>query len=211
MPNDPEAIFKHHLALIGPLEKALDAATTARQSANGAYRAAIKAAKTSGIDTDDLLEFLRLRKKDPEEVTRRFKALNEMLLWGDVPVGTQLGIFEDGRSVATHGEDRKAADGEDAPRKSLSEIGADAFDACKSGLPIGDNPYPTDTVEGQRWRNDWLRAEQEAVDKAREAGAPAKPATAAPPKAGKGAAKGGGKRITAPKTAVEHPDLPPAA
>src|SRR5579872_2440329 len=207
-PNDPQAIFKKHLDAILPLQGELQSAQQAQSAAQGRYRAAIKAAKKDGVDDVALLEFLKLRKLEPDEVTRRFKALNEMLLWGNVPVGTQLGMFDDGKSVATTLEDAASGFSDTGPErmtdKSMVAIEADGHTAFINNVAFGDCPYPQDTIAGQKWMSGWRLAEQQAIDKAKAEAAGSDGA----PAAGK---KGRGKRIKAPATAPEHPDLPPAA
>lgn len=188
IPNSAEGQFLHHISLIGPLEDALEKAKMAQQKASGAYRNAIKAAKASGLDPDDLTEFLRLRKKDPEEVTRSFTNINNMLLWGKVPVGAQLGIFaKDGTTVATRLEDREIGDVEqpadDGPQPahdaSFTMVGAAAWDAGKTGRPNDGGGWADGTPQRMRWDNDWARgnAEFEALPP----GEPADPAPADEP------------------------------
>lgn len=204
LPNDPEAVFKKHMDYIRPARSASEKATDEAKKANGVYRATLKAAQKDGVDIKILLEVLAMQRLDPADATRNVATFNTYALWLSVPIGTQLGLGLDGRSIATQIEDRLRADGVDVPEKqqTMTEIGAAGWEAFGNGLTPNDNPYSTATVEGQRWLNDFRRAEQDAIRKA------------TPPSADAEAAPKGRKprTIKPPKTTPEHPDEPrPAA
>lgn len=225
--NDPEAIFRKHFDLILPLKTAMEKAKELHQSAQGEYRAAIKAAKSDGIEQDALLEFLRIRKEEPEDVTRRFAALNKMILWAGLPIGTQLGLEIDGRSIATRLEDGQLGKDSGPERltdRSLTAVAADGHEAFSNDLGVGANPYPTDSIPGQRWLSGFRLAEEQALGKAKTEGDAGQPESDAhrlererkERVSAKAAAKAAEKpkrprSIKPPATRPEHPDQPTAA
>jgi uncharacterized protein (UPF0335 family)/ribosome modulation factor len=162
-PNDPESIFKQQLSIILPLQGEFERLRDDTKKAQARYRAAIKAAKSAGVNNDALLEFLRLRKEDPQEVTQRFHALNQMMMWGDLPIGSQLGLFEDGKSVATKIEDRVdgkkktgAKDKGPAREKGLSAVEADGYEAGMNGKANDGGGYDDGSPAFLRWSNGWV-------------------------------------------------------
>lgn len=173
-PNDPETIFRKHMGYIEPALKAFEDAKDAQKKASGTYRNALGAAKKEGVDIDALLDVLEMRRLDIEDVNRHNANVNQYARWLNIPLGFQLGLGLDGRSVATQIEDAQLAAqaeerGEKHPSKSMVLVQSDGFDAFNNNLSVDDNPYPSDTIAGQKWISGFRLAEEQGIGKARRA------------------------------------------
>jgi hypothetical protein len=124
----------------GPLKDALE-------SAQGAYRAALKKWQERGVD--EVAWFLKTRKRDVQDVEAEIRRRNRILRAMSFPLGAQLGMFDDGESVATKIEnDKAAAGGNGAPtittQAMLDEAHAAGTDAGRRGYGADVNPHQRD-------------------------------------------------------------------
>jgi len=148
------------MALIRPLLKTVEETTDAHRTANSAYRTALKAAKKEGIDTDALTAALGWQKSDPEDVTKKFTNINTYLMWLGVPVGTQLGLFAEGLTVASAAEAEHFAKAEGDKRPISTEASirgakAKGFDAGTDGKNLDTNPHDEGSPEAHAWASGW--------------------------------------------------------
>lgn len=93
----------------------LEAKEFEAKSAKGAYRAVLKAAKSVGIDPDHIRWWLDARKQDVKEIDRATTWRNRVARIMGLPIGTQLGLFDDGLTVA-------------------AAVDADKIEAAQSGI-----------------------------------------------------------------------------
>jgi hypothetical protein len=77
--------MKHYRTVIDARE-ALD-------TANGIYRAALKSAKSDGINQTEMLAAIKCKKMQPEDVENALRARLRYMEWLGMPIGTQLGLF----------------------------------------------------------------------------------------------------------------------
>lgn len=170
---DPEQIFDKHLRIIEPLRKTVDDTRDAHRTANSVYRAALKEAKKDAVDIDALVEAFAISKEEPEDVTRRFSNLNRYLVWMKIPVGTQLGLFAEGLTVATavdnvklkeqasNGNGRGTVEEFEVPMRHGPAAMAAAFDAGRKAGLAGKNlntcPYknPANEKLKTEWEKGW--------------------------------------------------------
>jgi uncharacterized protein (UPF0335 family) len=110
------------------------------RSQRGVYRAILKDAKKAGVDPDAITDWLKLRKKDPEDINRDFAWKNRIYRLRKLPIGTQLGIdLETGETIATQVDEKttrkrggakaKKENGEADPRAAYIA----GYDAGKAG------------------------------------------------------------------------------
>jgi hypothetical protein len=166
-PKSPEEVFNEHYPLIAAAKRDLEDAQTVVSSKNGIFRAALKAFKKQGGDPDAMTRALALKKLEPDEVTAGFRNLNNYLRWIGIPVGSQLGLFDDGRTVAHHVDNDKidaAKDAEFEKRPITTEASLRAaktagFDGGSSGNGLGDNAYEAESPEGLAWSAGWKEAQ----------------------------------------------------
>lgn len=130
---------------------------TAREGvsvAMGTYRAALKEAKKAGVPTQAIIWYLAARSRDPEEIDRETRERNRIARVMALPIGTQLGLFEDGSTVAGAVDQAKldaVAAGERQPDDAYSEgkiAGAD-------GKPLSANPYPAESAAFDEFERGW--------------------------------------------------------
>lgn len=106
----------------------IEAAKKEMQGCNGFYRNLLKEAQKAGISKTAIIEAIKLKNRDPEEIARDFDALNEMIVIAKIPVAAkavQLGLFADGESAATKIEKGNLQETKDREfnLESLKELG----------------------------------------------------------------------------------------
>lgn len=71
----------------------------------GIYREVLKSAKKQGVDQTAITWWLQNKKREPDEIDRETRNRNRVAKLMGMPIGTQLGLFEDappaGTTVAT--------------------------------------------------------------------------------------------------------------
>jgi hypothetical protein len=170
-PQSREQIFADHFPRIVEAKKEADRQTEKSRKANSSYRSMLKAYKTAGGDVDSMVAGLALSKLEPEEIDRQFRETNWTLKMMGIPVGTQLGLFDDGKSVATHLEDAKLkANGTHngnghakiVTRDQLRGAKAKGRIAGKAGKFPTDNPHEDGSPLFLAWAAGW-QIEQEKL------------------------------------------------
>ena len=157
-PRDAREVFEEQMKLIRPLYEDLEIANHARAAANSAYRTQLKAAKKAGINIDALTKALALQKREPDDVTKEFTDLNRYLAWLGIPVGTQLGLFDETRTVATAAED--FAKRPISTEASIAKAKTEGFDAGHEAKNKAENPYEEGSPEALAWDAEWDRAQE---------------------------------------------------
>lgn len=71
------------------------------ESAQGKYRNALKKWEERGVDAADIAWILRTKQREVHDIENEFRRRNRLLRVLKIPVGAQLGLFEDGESVAS--------------------------------------------------------------------------------------------------------------
>lgn len=125
------------------------------KSAEGVFRAVLKDGKKKGVDPDDILWRLAQRARSPEEIDKETKRRNRLAFLTGLPIGTQLGIFEHGDTIATAIEN--AAQGD--PAEVALNLGREAG---KAGKPQSTCPYAEGTPQHESWLDGWA-AEQKKL------------------------------------------------
>jgi hypothetical protein len=167
-----------HWNKIRQLKAAVQKLTDEKNSKNGEFRAAVKAAKDAGCDTDAMLEVLKLSKWEPEEIATFFSGVNEFLVIAKVPVPKvpqQLGLFHDGTGIGERVDNAafEAADPKDFTPAQLDAAQASGKKKGLDGRPITDNPHEEGSPLALRWTGGWREGQNELADKAFRGGAPA--------------------------------------
>lgn len=164
-PADPREVFDKHMALLRPLQKTLRETTDARRTANSAWRTALKAAKKEGIDTDALTAALAYQAADPEDVTKKFTNINRYLVWLGAAVGTQLGLFGPGLTVASAAEAEQFDKQPISTEASVREARTKGFDAGSDGKNLSDNPHEDGSPEFLAWGGGYRDAQAKLARK----------------------------------------------
>lgn len=134
------------------------------KSANGTYRSILKDAKNNGVDQDSIAWYIRQLKREPDDIDRETRNRNRIARVMGLPIGTQLGLFGDGTTVATVVDETKIADqqpaGESAAERALSiakDLGPHAagYLAGKNGAPWDTCPFAGATAERDTWVKGW--------------------------------------------------------
>jgi hypothetical protein len=170
----PEQRFEQHWAIIHPARAALEKAQSEVSTANGIYRGALKAYKKDGGDVDALLDALRFQKMEVEDANKRLAEINWHLRALGAPIGTQLGLFADGKTVAHHVDNDKIkangnghANGHAKPLSTKATIAAAKAQGKKAGSTgkSGVAPYEKGTPEELAFTAAWKTAQAEMVAK----------------------------------------------
>lgn len=115
----------------------------------------------AGGDKGDYDFYIKTRLRDPEEVDRETARRNKLLLFMGFPVGTQLGMFDDGESVATKSEN--ATKGIVSP-DDLAFAREEGIGAGLKGEPKDSCPYDEGSPQEIHWSDGWANGlEQRAT------------------------------------------------
>ena len=118
----------------------------------GAYRAVLKDARKAGVETDSITWWIAARKREPGDIDRETRSRNRVAKLMNLPIGTQLGLFDDGKTVATTIEDEQRESG-------VEKLPDDAYNegllAGKDGKPITVNPYPLESAAFDQFEKGW--------------------------------------------------------
>lgn len=136
------------------LEKEMDEAKKAQKSVSGKISANKKAFKALGGEKSDYDWYLETRKRDTGDVDAETRRRNEIAKLMGLPIGTQLGLFADGQTVATAIENDDPKPAEDAANPKR-----EGYDAAMSGKSELDCPYK----RGDGRRNYWLMGHKEGL------------------------------------------------
>lgn len=159
------------------LHRELEATQAAMKEAQGRYRAGLKACKSCGIAPDDVTWYIKTKKRDVADVDSETRSRNRIAQLMGLPLGGQLGLFDDGSTVAAKVDAQQIAE-KSAGALGIVSIGdlADAENAGEAASQAGkfstDNPHEDGSPLGIRWKQGWLK-DQEA--KAQKMGAGAAP------------------------------------
>lgn len=114
---------------------------TALESAQGEYRAALKKWEERGVDAADIAWFLKTKKRDVQDVEAEVRRRNRIMRAMAYPLGSQLGLFEDGESVATKVDGDKIA----AAKADTAIVESDELERAKAaGRDAGLRDYGSD-------------------------------------------------------------------
>jgi ribosome modulation factor len=97
---------------------------------------------------------IEISKRDPDELAREVREINRLAKIAGIPIGYQLGLFEDGKSVATAIEDEKAGDGGDP----LKKLEAEGYVAGKAGKTMSACSFAEETPEHDAFMKGWKKA-----------------------------------------------------
>ncbi|HVI92304.1 MAG TPA: hypothetical protein VM659_28700 [Dongiaceae bacterium] len=119
-------------------------------SAQGLYRAHLKDFKKQGGNPDILTKFIALAKRDPEEVARETRQLNQLAKLMELPLFAHLGVMDDGRTTATAIEDDKG--------DPLARLEAEGYASGKAGKTMSECKFAEETPEHDAWLKGWKKA-----------------------------------------------------
>jgi hypothetical protein len=137
----PEAFLKHYRTIRGAKD---DHAATGTALAR-----AKKAAKADGIHLDALKWLEKLADLETDEATVQMRRLSLYARWIELPVGTQLAMFEDTEQSMPSQEaldDQREWDAGDAGNA-----------AGMAGHMRVDNPHPPGTLPYAAWDKAWIK------------------------------------------------------
>jgi ribosome modulation factor len=126
------------------------AAAKQEAKANGAYRNVLKRAEQHGVSAHALSQTLAFMERDPVEVQKEIRDLNEMLTIAEYPLdGGQYGMFADGTTVSMRVDNAKQGIVTDTEIDAAKQAG---LIAGKAGKSTDANPYKIDgSPENLAW------------------------------------------------------------
>lgn len=118
----------------------------------GAYRSRLKEAGKAGVPKEAITWWLAARRREPGDIDRETRDRNRIARIMALPIGTQLGLFDDGGTVAgaVDQEQLAAADG-----KPAGDAYIDGKLAGGDGKPLSTNPYPAESQAADEWERGW--------------------------------------------------------
>lgn len=122
------------------------------KSKNGMFRAVLKDAKRVGVPTSMLLWRLAQRHRTPDEIDRETKERNRIARLTNLPVGTQLGLLDDGTTVATAIDNDHQADQQGDADIDARQAG---YNAGRAGKTLSSNPHMEGSDEFDEFEAGW--------------------------------------------------------
>lgn len=143
----------------------LDRTRKEMQSTNGVYRQILKDAKKAGVAGEDIIWYIAAVERDPAEIDAETKRRNRLAQVMGLPIGTQLGMFDDGTTVATAVDQAKLPKVKNggAPVEEAGLTPEMGYVAGKAGKPAADNPHPEGSPSHDLWASGWTRGQAENV------------------------------------------------
>ena len=157
--NVSDATLQKHIRVIAGLKTTLD-------SAQGDYRAALKAAKREGVNTGQLIAAMGAKKRELEDVQSDLKQYIRYLGLLNMPV-VQLELFHaagpDGAAPGSGNEEDADNDDAEAATDSRTEhaiwqAGEDGHKMGARGEPADANPHD-DGMLRDAWREGWAKGQ----------------------------------------------------
>lgn len=119
------------------------------ERAQGEYRAVLKRAKKAGIDTKALIAVRAIATSDdPAAEEAHLNTLLRYARYLDLPLGTQLGLFDDAAPSAAARTEQAEWDAEDY-----------GYRAGRGGQNRDDNPHAAGTAAHVRWDEGWHKGQ----------------------------------------------------
>lgn len=122
--------------------------------ANKALSVILKDARSAGIHPDNIKWYLAAMERSPAEIDAETRERNTIARAMKLPLGTQLGLFDDGATVAS----RIVQDG-GHERDDLKRVAADGEAAGKAGKNRTDNPWPLKSPAFDSWDGGWIKGQ----------------------------------------------------
>jgi hypothetical protein len=141
------------------------------ETANGRYRNALKKWEDRGVDAGTIARVLAIKKREVHDVEGEFRRLNRFLRVLKIPIGAQLGLFEDGESIAAK------VDGDEIAGKAKIDAlaqGDDIAAAQAKGYDCGLRDYGADVNphgDGDPLALAWEAGRKQGLEQRRLAGA----------------------------------------
>ena len=146
--NVSDAVVRKHIRAVSAAKEAVD-------SANGAYRAALKAAKTDGVNQGALTAALADRRKDEPQVILNLRDRVRYLALLNFPT-EQLDMFAGTALQATAEPDPDADDAADRREHDLWLAREDGQSAGRAGRLRDANPHDTGSESHQAWDSGYM-------------------------------------------------------
>lgn len=119
--------------------------------ANKGLAAILKDAKRAGIHPDSVRWYLNNKDRDPSEIDAETRERNTIARVEKFPIGTQLGLFEDGQTVA-----KKITTDGGHDRDDLKRVRSDGEVAGTTGKNQTSNPWPLNSPAFNAWDEGWI-------------------------------------------------------
>lgn len=156
-----EKRFKEMFGEIDAAQKDFEEANSKAQGLKAIMRNKLKVAyalgEKLGHDKATINAYRLLRHRVPDEIDRETRALNALCRLMDLPLGTQLGLFDDGSTVANAVDTAKLAEAgavADLPNTAHGAYDL-GFAAGRQGADPTSNPYPLGAPFGRNWADGW--------------------------------------------------------
>lgn len=154
--NVPDSVYRQAYRELLVTTIAIDVATERRKSAVGVHRATVKAMQKFGVDTDAVLEAVRSRLIDPDELVVRER--NRLRAFG---VNGVLSLDQMNEIKGVEVTEPSAADWEAV---NETTAGYNGYMAGRSNVPKDDNPYGPGTQNHAAWARGWNNAQADLAE-----------------------------------------------
>jgi ribosome modulation factor len=155
--NVSDATIQKHIRQLTELKSEADSLKDQAKSANGHYRAGVKAAKDAGINTDQMIQAMKDKQREASDVIADMRDYIRLIALLNMPV-TQMDLF------GTEQNDNEAAQPSlhGAPTEhELWDAEQKGKTAGTTGHPKETNPHPPGLALNQAWHRGWIRGQEE--------------------------------------------------
>lgn len=135
-------------------------------TARSAYSNHKKKAKKLGLEPDDVSWYVNQCKRDPEDIDRETRRRNHIARATGLPITAQLGLFDDGTTVATVIEEDRLASLPDHEKMTSEEAFSAGSAAYASGQSWEAVPFKEDSdARRASWLGGWDDAHFKSAEK----------------------------------------------
>lgn len=121
-------------------------------SKNGFYRQLFKDAGKEGVSAQALSWYMANRERDPAEIDRETKERNRVAKVMSLPIGTQLGLLDDGSTVAGAVDQAKIREAETGSAEPPYDQGKQA---ALDGKTLSANPFAEESDDWNAFEKGW--------------------------------------------------------
>jgi len=122
------------------------------QSKNGFYKQLFKDAGKEGVSAQALSWYVANKDRDPVEIDRETRERNRVAKVMALPIGTQLGLLDDGSTVAGAVDQAKIREAETGSSLPPWEQGKQA---ALDGKTLGCNPFAEESEDWNEFEQGW--------------------------------------------------------
>lgn len=139
-------------------------------AAASSYRALVReACKITGYSKEAVSWYMESRNRDVAEIDAETRERNRIAQFMNLPIGSQLGMFADGKSVASQTPTERDATKDKDPQV-LAACEAQGMQASLDGASFNSCEFPLNSKRRERWQKGWELGQKQRAEEIGKAG-----------------------------------------